>query len=245
MCEVCGHILEDVLHTIRDNTAARNIWNLLTPFNWHNIFYSDNLYGNNFAAVGGIVRNRNRKWILGFNVLLGSCSVLEVGLWGILDGLGILVDWGYDHVLIQTDSLEGISWSNDDSVKVSYSWAYHFALSGKALTCSTQILTHCTHLVGNWACLNTDGSVRYGNDFAAIGGTVRNRNGKWILGFNVLLGSCSVLEVGLWGILDGLGILVDWGYDHVLIQTDSLEVAKVIQKRLTEGSNSSLIRKIL
>ncbi|MBA0827872.1 hypothetical protein Goarm_012615, partial [Gossypium armourianum] len=98
---------------------------------------------------------------------------------------------------------EGISWSNDDSVKVSYSWANHFALSGKALICSTQILTHCTHLVGNWACLNTDGSVRYGNDFAAVGGTVRNRNGKWIL-----------------------GILVDWGYDHMLIQTDSLEVAK-------------------
>ncbi|MBA0585453.1 hypothetical protein Gorai_016230 [Gossypium raimondii] len=167
MCEVCGHILEDVLHTIRDNTAARNIWNLLIPFDWHNIFYSDNL------------------------------------------------------------------------------WANLFALSGKALTCSTQILTHCTHLVGNWACLNTDGSIRYGNDFLAVGGTMRNRNGKWILGFNVLLESCSVLEVGLWGILDGLGILVDWGYDHVLIQTDSLEVAKVIQKRLTEKSNSSLIRRIL
>ncbi|KAH1091295.1 hypothetical protein J1N35_018552 [Gossypium stocksii] len=65
---------------------------------------------------------------------------------------------------------------------------------------------------------------------ATTGGIVRNRNGEWIIGFNRLLGSCSVFEAKLWEILDGLGIIIDRGYDHVRIQTDSLEVAKVIQK---------------
>lgn len=94
-----------------------------------------------------------------------------------------------------------------------------------------------TQLVGNWACLNTDGFVRYGEDSAIVGGIVRNWNGEWIIGFNRFLKNCSVLEVKLWGILDYLSILVDWGYDHMLIQTESLEATKVIQKRLMGGYN--------
>ncbi|MBA0767210.1 hypothetical protein Gotri_016132 [Gossypium trilobum] len=64
----------------------------------------------------------------------------------------------------------------------------------------------------------------------ATGGIVRNHNGEWIISYNRLLGSCSVFDAELWDILDGLGILIDGGYDHVRIQADSLEVAKVIQK---------------
>ncbi|MFQ6622986.1 hypothetical protein Gotur_002005 [Gossypium turneri] len=39
------------------------------------------------ATAGGIVQNRNGKWIFGFNRFLRSCSVSEAELWGILDGL--------------------------------------------------------------------------------------------------------------------------------------------------------------
>ncbi|MBA0787738.1 hypothetical protein Gotri_025406, partial [Gossypium trilobum] len=35
------------------------------------------------------------------------------------------------------------------------------------------------------------------------------------------------------------------GYDNVLVQTDSFEVANVVKKGLTGRSNSALIRKIL
>ncbi|KAH1045874.1 hypothetical protein J1N35_036658 [Gossypium stocksii] len=34
------------------------------------------------------------------------------------------------------------------------------------------------------------------------------------------------------------------GYDNVLIQTDSLEVVKAIQENLSNGSNSTLVRRI-
>ncbi|MBA0684490.1 hypothetical protein Goari_026074 [Gossypium aridum] len=33
-----------------------------------------------FATVGGVMRYWNRKWILGFNQCLGTCSVLEAEL---------------------------------------------------------------------------------------------------------------------------------------------------------------------
>ncbi|MBA0592141.1 hypothetical protein Gorai_009128, partial [Gossypium raimondii] len=41
--------------------------------------------------------------------------------------------------------------------------------------------------------------------------------------------NCSVFDAELWGILDGLALLMERGYDNVLIQTDNLEVAKTIQ----------------
>ncbi|MBA0655403.1 hypothetical protein Goklo_007892 [Gossypium klotzschianum] len=54
-----------------------------------------------------------------------------------------------------------------------------FGLSGRIVISSySKILPSCTQLVGNWACLYTDGSVIYESDSAAAGGTVRNRNGK-------------------------------------------------------------------
>ncbi|MBA0862514.1 hypothetical protein Goshw_009528, partial [Gossypium schwendimanii] len=55
VCGVCGDISEDILHAIRDCNAT------------------------------GTVRNRNGKWIFGFNRFLGSYSVFEAELWGILD----------------------------------------------------------------------------------------------------------------------------------------------------------------
>ncbi|MBA0780077.1 hypothetical protein Gotri_004218 [Gossypium trilobum] len=59
------------------------------------------------------------------------------------------------------------------------------------------------------------------------------------------LGSCSMFEAELWGILDGLSILVDRGYDNILVQTDSLEVANAIKEGFTRGSNFALIRRII
>ncbi|KAH1057374.1 hypothetical protein J1N35_035439 [Gossypium stocksii] len=87
-------------------------------------------------------------------------------------------------------------------------------------------------------CFNTDGSVKYENSAAAARGIVRNQSGEF-------LGSCLVFEAELWGVLDGLGILMDQGYDHVLIQTDNLEAIKAIQESPIGRSTLTLIRKIL
>ncbi|MBA0676623.1 hypothetical protein Goari_018091 [Gossypium aridum] len=93
--------------------------------------------------------------------------------------------------------------------------------------------------------LNIDGSVRLEDGSAAAGGIVRNRNGEWVTDFNRLLGSCSVFEAELWGILDGLNILIDQGLDNVLIETDNLEAVTTIKESLTGRSNSTLIGRIL
>ncbi|MFQ6657498.1 hypothetical protein Gotur_027139, partial [Gossypium turneri] len=67
---------------------------------------------------------------------------------------------------------------------------------------------------------------------------------EWIFGFNKYLWSSSVFDAKLWVILDGLTILINQGYDNVLIQSNSLEAVKDLQDSPLEGSNSALTRRI-
>ncbi|MBA0772060.1 hypothetical protein Gotri_007499 [Gossypium trilobum] len=88
-------------------------------------------------------------------------------------------------------------------------------------------------------------SWRFEGDSAVAGGVMRNQKGKWIIGYNRFLGSCSVFEAELWGILDGLNLLIDCGLDNVMIHSNSIEVVMAIQESSTGGSNTALIRRIL
>ncbi|MBA0685172.1 hypothetical protein Goari_026711, partial [Gossypium aridum] len=73
---------------------------------------------------------------------------------------------------------------------------------------------------------------------------MRNENGGWILGSNKFLGNCLILNAELWDILDGLKLILQRGYNKVVIQLDSLEVVKVIHRSISKISNSALIRRI-
>ncbi|MBA0778357.1 hypothetical protein Gotri_006227 [Gossypium trilobum] len=47
------------------------------------------------------------------------------------------------------------------------------------------------------------------------------------MGFNHFLSNCSVFNVDIWGILDDLSLLKDWGMERILIQVDNIELAQV------------------
>ncbi|MBA0715873.1 hypothetical protein Golax_014751, partial [Gossypium laxum] len=67
------------------------------------------------------------------------------------------------------------------------------------------------------------------------------REGVW--NSKEYLGSCTVLEAELWGILDGLNLSLDWGFENNLIQTDNLESIHAIQKDTLGERKSTLIRR--
>ncbi|KAH1089937.1 hypothetical protein J1N35_017194 [Gossypium stocksii] len=92
-CGLCGHDYEDVLHILRDCNTARG-----------------------FAADGGCVRDHNGKWVIGFAKYLGNCTVLEAKLWGILDGLNLIMDRRFEKVLILIDSTDAINAILEDSL---------------------------------------------------------------------------------------------------------------------------------
>ncbi|MBA0755232.1 hypothetical protein Gogos_021881, partial [Gossypium gossypioides] len=92
--------------------------------------------------------------------------------------------------------------------------------------------------------LNTNESVQIVSGFSSASGMIRDGKGKWILGYNHFLGKCSIFVAELWGILDGLLLIQKQGYDEVVIQSDNLEVVKIISDSKLEGSNFDLVRRI-
>ncbi|MBA0677857.1 hypothetical protein Goari_019242, partial [Gossypium aridum] len=59
-----------------------------------------------YAATGGVARDQDGNWIVGFNRFLGVCSPFEAEVWGILVGILILFNKGYRRIIIVTDNLE-------------------------------------------------------------------------------------------------------------------------------------------
>ncbi|MBA0763079.1 hypothetical protein Gotri_012596 [Gossypium trilobum] len=103
-CGLCGQDFEDVLHVLRDCPAPRSIWDKLIPQQRLSSFYIESLIDwvclrtdgsikidEGFAATGGFVRDHNGRWIVGFSKYLGNCTVMEAELWGILEGLNIML----------------------------------------------------------------------------------------------------------------------------------------------------------
>ncbi|KAA3488563.1 LINE-type retrotransposon LIb DNA, Insertion at the S11 site-like protein [Gossypium australe] len=109
-------------------------------------------------------------------------------------------------------------------------WQYFF---GMVNISNCQVPTVAVPKIGNWIQLNFDGAVKEESKFAII------RGGGWIIGYNRGVGICSVLDSKLWGILEGLTIAMDKGFNRVLIDFDSHEAGST-----TKVSNSNLVRRI-
>ncbi|KAK5811556.1 hypothetical protein PVK06_026900 [Gossypium arboreum] len=79
---------------------------------------------------------------------------------------------------------------------------------------------------------------------ASAGGVVRDRDGHWILGFTHYLGRCSRFEAELWGIFDGILILLNKGYKRVRIQTDNMEVVRALNMEENMEFGITLLRRV-
>ncbi|MBA0796731.1 hypothetical protein Gohar_007474, partial [Gossypium harknessii] len=75
--------------------------------------------------------------------------------------------------------------------------------------------------------LNTNATIKEDSRLATIKGVIRDRNERWILGYNQVLESYSALDAELWDILDSLTIALDRGFVSILIFSDRLEAYKL------------------
>ncbi|XP_012487833.1 uncharacterized protein LOC105801034 [Gossypium raimondii] len=130
------------------------------------------------------------------------------------------------HVL--RDCLTGYSWNIGEIIKISYSWVKQYDSVPKSPVYRTRSIASNPHLERNWVRLTTDGSVRMNVSFAAARGYVCHYNGVWIFYYNRYLGMCMVLDAELWGILDGLHLILERGYGSILIETDNLKMVNAI-----------------
>ncbi|MBA0630524.1 hypothetical protein Godav_002615, partial [Gossypium davidsonii] len=100
--------------------------------------------------------------------------------------------WNNRNLFIFQDT----SWSSFDTIRTSYSWAKHVLKIDQSY-------------------LNTERKMTlFEDDSIATIRVVGDRNRECIIGYKRFLGSCSVFKAELWGLLDGLNILIDRGLDN-------------------------------
>lgn len=64
------------------------------------------------------------------------------------------------------------------------------------------------------------------------------------MGFNHFLRTCSVFDVELWGILDGLTLIKEHRLERILIHSDNLKVVQAIRPDTSAISTTTLLRRI-
>ncbi|KAG8492505.1 hypothetical protein CXB51_009760 [Gossypium anomalum] len=140
LCTLCGHVVEDLAHILRDCPFAKDVWTLVLPeklkqscwarqYELQNGINQTNNHSSNsanslddtwvflstdgamardfgYATTGGVVRDHDGNWIVGFTHFLGVCSPFEAEIWGILNGILILLNKGYRRTIILTDNFE-------------------------------------------------------------------------------------------------------------------------------------------
>ncbi|MBA0741979.1 hypothetical protein Gogos_015096, partial [Gossypium gossypioides] len=222
-CGVCGQDSKDVLYATRDCFVARNVWDHLIPTEWCSRFYARNLQE-------WLVLNLQNQ----HNWHLGDAD------WQCLFGIIAWRLWKNRNLFI----FQGTLWTNSEIIKVANSWAKQYFSSKGSKANDSQGKFPPLFLNNDYVLLSIDGSVLEKAGFAAVGGIVHDRGGAWIFGFNKYLWNCSIFEAELWGILEGLSLLVELGYDSVLIHFDCLEAFTTILEGSFEGSNSVLVRRI-
>ncbi|CAN1135031.1 Putative ribonuclease H protein At1g65750 [Linum perenne] len=72
-----------------------------------------------------------------------------------------------------------------------------------------------------WSTLNTDGSRHHSTRSTAIGGVLRDSDGRFARAFCANIGDCSITRAELKAIIEGMRMAWDLGVDKLHIQTDS------------------------
>lgn len=148
-CGLCGHEYGGILHVFRNGFAARSIWVKLVPDRTRPNFYikplhewmMENLQNHQSILIEGV------DW---------SCLFVII-LWHICKNRNLFI-------------FQGISWSIDEVLKVSLSWARQYTSASKLLLHMIKSSPTRSCIDKSWVCLNTNGSVRHDESFAVIGG---------------------------------------------------------------------------
>ncbi|MBA0748014.1 hypothetical protein Gogos_004870 [Gossypium gossypioides] len=101
----------------------------------------------------------------------------------------------------------GIYMDPNEIIKVSFRWANKFFSVQTVMTMTNTTLFYAPSIPGTCIYLNIDGAVQMNTGLYIVGGVIRDKMGKWILGYNRFLRKSSVLIAELWGILDWLLLL--------------------------------------
>ncbi|KAL9441410.1 hypothetical protein AB3S75_019988 [Citrus x aurantiifolia] len=95
-----------------------------------------------------------------------------------------------------------------------------------------------------WCSLNTDGAHNR-EGISTAGGLIRDHMDRWLSGFGMMIGSCSVTVAELWGLYQGLQLAWNSGIRKIKVEIDSRCVLQLVTKPTLEINHyAPLIRAI-
>ncbi|KAA3472023.1 reverse transcriptase [Gossypium australe] len=221
-CPTCGHSVEDLMHVLRDCPTAKEVWMLVLPNQLQQRFFSTSFL----------------DWLI-LNLCFHESLQGSGTTWSCLFGLIAWRIWKNRNLLI----FQNISWPATEVVKVSSCWARQYEASRDIRKNTPQNTTLATTSKDNWVILSTDGAVNNTTGAAAAGGVARDHEGNWITGFNRYLGNCSPMEAEIWGIMDGILILLNKGFRRITITSDNLEAIQNLASLNTGDSGIAVLRR--
>ncbi|CAN1850390.1 Putative ribonuclease H protein At1g65750 [Linum perenne] len=96
-----------------------------------------------------------------------------------------------------------------------------------------------------WFILNTDGSRYTSPGSTAIGGLIRNDQGRFVQAFTANLGDCSITRAEMGAIVQGMKLAWDLGVRKLLVQSDSKAAVTILQKEDTNHQHAILVSEFI
>ncbi|KAL4273826.1 hypothetical protein GQ457_13G020550 [Hibiscus cannabinus] len=161
------------------------------------------------------------------------------------------------HALFFSSSLEHWLWKRrNDFVftdvclpleavyNLSLAWAKHFTGTTDIVwvpASSLVSLLQWTPPATGWVSLNADASLSLTSGIGTVGGVFRNSAGNWICGYHKCVGFVSILQAELWSVLVGLQVARSFGFDRLIVQSDSSQAIKLLTDPLQQGHRLPLV----
>ena len=210
-CDRCGALIEDTLHVLRDCVAVKTFWLKVVPLEKRQSFFSSNLSTWLCGNVDDVSRSHN------------------ISNWSIFFGIGVWRIWFWrNQFVFNQNSMDPMALLVDVSFRAEEMSKIHsHCLVTGRLKIDKWIRWHppewpsCT--------LNTDGAHK-ANGVSTAGGLIRNFSGRWITGFGLMLGSCSVTMAELRGTYKGIILAWNFGIRRLHVETDSLCATQMLAR---------------
>ncbi|RYR22588.1 hypothetical protein Ahy_B03g067891 [Arachis hypogaea] len=205
-CSICNATDEDILHVLRDCPFAKAVWIFLKAHDIITDFFNMTI----------------RDWLF--------ANLSNETDWSCIFGVASSCLWFFRKRMHPTAAFEVIKSRGKEMLSI-----LRKSSQLKRSHTLARSMIKWYPLVENCMKLNVDGSFFKRENNAACGGVFRNHLGRFVVGFSCNLGSCSITQAELWGIVKGLHIAVANEFSHVLIESDSAMAINFIR----EGCSNS------
>ncbi|KAL4361719.1 hypothetical protein GQ457_04G001290 [Hibiscus cannabinus] len=209
-CSLCGAEEESLLHIIWDCPDIRNPWMSLSVQSAHRRFFTISL----------------REWILHGTFSASFCDLID-GPFQFLFASFIWQAWKHRNAF----ALAGRNMGAESLLHISMHWAklYHLPRHHAIVPYySFAANVKWSPPPNGWIYLNSDASLSHSSGVASIGGVVRDHSRVLLFSYSKSIGTTTVLQAELWGILEGLRIARDKGCVRIQVLSDSANAINLL-----------------